>query len=233
MSRMTSGFRPFNWRWLMLACRCSPGSPWFRSASTPYSSRPGSPGDGHVRLPSPVQARIPRTGGTAQRGHANGGRTAMRSRMMGRRIAGIVGVVLAASTASPKQGFAADSSSGSQPPASQPISNSPSDPGVRGRAPGAGGPLPGLSIAEQNFFAASRNRFRAVYSVSGTLNDAPAGIINGAGLGPRYNANSCAACHPQPAIGGTSPPSTRRSSSRPWMAHRTLSLRSSHYRAGA
>src|SRR5262249_15174103 len=42
-------------------------------------------------------------------------------------------------------------------------------------------------------------------SVSGTINDAPAGIINGVGLGPRYNANSCSACHSQPAIGGTSP----------------------------
>jgi CxxC motif-containing protein (DUF1111 family) len=81
----------------------------------------------------------------------------------------------------------------------------PVDPGVRGGPAGAGGPLPGLNSAEQAFFNAARGRFREVDSVSGTINDAPAGIINGSGLGPRYNANSCAACHSQPAIGGTSP----------------------------
>jgi len=36
--------------------------------------------------------------------------------------------------------------------------------------------------------------------VSGTVSGAP-----GHGLGPRFNADSCAACHSQPAIGGTSP----------------------------
>ena len=41
--------------------------------------------------------------------------------------------------------------------------------------------------------------------MSGTINDAPAGIINGSGLGPRFNLNSCAGCHAQPAVGGTSP----------------------------
>ena len=81
----------------------------------------------------------------------------------------------------------------------------PTDPGVRGGAPGAGGPLGGLNAAELAFFNAARNRFREVDSVSGTVADAPPGVINGAGLGPRYNANSCAACHLQPAIGGTSP----------------------------
>jgi mono/diheme cytochrome c family protein len=37
------------------------------------------------------------------------------------------------------------------------------------------------------------------------IDDAPAGVINGAGLGRRFNANSCAACHSQPALGGSSP----------------------------
>jgi CxxC motif-containing protein (DUF1111 family) len=129
----------------------------------------------------------------------------MQSRLARRRFAGMVGVVLVALAASPNDGFAAGSSNGGQPAGSQPMPNAPSDPGVRGGAPGAGGPLPGLGIPEQNFFAAARNRFRAVDSVSGTLADAPAGIINGSGLGPRYNANSCAACHSQPAVGGTSP----------------------------
>jgi CxxC motif-containing protein (DUF1111 family) len=81
----------------------------------------------------------------------------------------------------------------------------PRDPGPRGGAAGAGGALPGLGTAEKGLFAAALARFRAVDSVSGTIADAPAGIINGAGLGPRFNANSCAACHSQPAVGGTSP----------------------------
>jgi CxxC motif-containing protein (DUF1111 family) len=81
----------------------------------------------------------------------------------------------------------------------------PRDPGPRGGAAGAGGALPGLAAAEQGLFAAALARFRAVDSVSGTIADAPAGIINGTGLGPRFNANSCAACHSQPAVGGTSP----------------------------
>ena len=79
--------------------------------------------------------------------------------------------------------------------------------GSRGarRAGGAGGPLSGLGTAELNFFNAARARFREVDFVSGTINDAPAGTQNGSGLGPRFNLNSCAGCHAQPAIGGTSP----------------------------
>ncbi|HEU0157400.1 MAG TPA: di-heme oxidoredictase family protein [Stellaceae bacterium] len=82
----------------------------------------------------------------------------------------------------------------------------PRDPGVRGGAAGAGGSLPGLGTAERNLFAAARDRFAEVDSVSGTINDAPPGVINGFGLGPRFNLNSCSGCHAQPAIGGTSPP---------------------------
>jgi CxxC motif-containing protein (DUF1111 family) len=81
----------------------------------------------------------------------------------------------------------------------------PQDPGVRGGPAGAGGPLPGLGTAETNFFNAALGRFQEVDSVSATINDAPAGIQNGSGLGPRFNLNSCAGCHAQPAIGGTSP----------------------------
>ena len=80
------------------------------------------------------------------------------------------------------------------------------DPGPRGGPAGAGGPLPGLGSLEQALFNAARDRFQAVDSVSGTVNDAPAGTQSGSGLGPRFNMNSCAGCHSQPAAGGTSPP---------------------------
>jgi CxxC motif-containing protein (DUF1111 family) len=74
------------------------------------------------------------------------------------------------------------------------------DPGVRKTAPGAGGPLAGLSAQELDFFAAAQARFQEVDSVSGTL-PGEAGL----GLGPLFNMNSCAGCHAYPAIGGTSP----------------------------
>ena len=66
------------------------------------------------------------------------------------------------------------------------------DPGVRGGAPGAGGPLPGLTAEEQAFFDAGAAAFAEVDGVP-------------QGLGPRFNLDSCAACHAQPATGGTSP----------------------------
>ena len=72
------------------------------------------------------------------------------------------------------------------------------DPGVRGGPAAAGGPLSGLSTPQLNFFNAAFARFQQVDSVSGT-------IESGVGLGPLFNANSCAACHAQPAVGGTSP----------------------------
>jgi len=74
------------------------------------------------------------------------------------------------------------------------------DPGVRGGAPGAGGPLPGLTPVQQAFFTETQSIFQEIDSVSGTVAGAP-----GAGLGPRFNADSCAACHQQPSVGGTSP----------------------------
>jgi CxxC motif-containing protein (DUF1111 family) len=75
-----------------------------------------------------------------------------------------------------------------------------SDPGVRGGPPGAGGPCDGLTAAELEFFADGQVRFREVDSVSGTEPGAA-----GRGLGPRFNLNSCAGCHAQPAAGGSSP----------------------------
>jgi CxxC motif-containing protein (DUF1111 family) len=49
-------------------------------------------------------------------------------------------------------------------------------------------------------FLEGLNRFREVDSVSGTQPGA-----TGSGLGPRFNLNSCAGCHAQPATGGSSP----------------------------
>src|SRR6266581_2511927 len=66
------------------------------------------------------------------------------------------------------------------------------DPGVRGGAAGAGGAIAGLSKAEAAFFAAGQDAFQEVEAVSD-------------GLGPRMNLDSCAGCHTQPAVGGTSP----------------------------
>lgn len=75
------------------------------------------------------------------------------------------------------------------------------DPGPRGGGASAGGPLQGLSFDEMQFFRASRDAFREVVSVSGTIAGEP-----GIGLGPRFNHNSCAVCHAQPALGGSTPP---------------------------
>src|SRR5262249_34521706 len=67
------------------------------------------------------------------------------------------------------------------------------DPGVRGGAPGAGGPLQGLDDMELRYFNASKNVFQEVDAVPD-------------GLGPRFNLDSCAGCHSYPSIGGTGPP---------------------------
>jgi hypothetical protein len=75
-----------------------------------------------------------------------------------------------------------------------------SDPGPRGGAAGAGGPFSGLGAQEKAVFTAAQGVFEEVDSVSGTVPGE-----NGVGLGPTFNANSCAACHAQPAVGGTSP----------------------------
>src|SRR5947209_5769620 len=74
------------------------------------------------------------------------------------------------------------------------------DPGLRGGAAGAGGALASVNANSTllSFFNDGLDRFSEVDSVSGT-------IEAGSGLGPRFNSRSCAACHAQPAVGGTSP----------------------------
>jgi CxxC motif-containing protein (DUF1111 family) len=72
------------------------------------------------------------------------------------------------------------------------------DPGPRSGPASAGSFYPTLNANEQALFNQSFARFQEVDSVSGT-------IESGSGLGPGYNANSCAVCHSQPAIGGSSP----------------------------
>ena len=71
-------------------------------------------------------------------------------------------------------------------------SDQPKDPGVRGGPSGAGGPLPGLTRDETNFFNAGLADFQQAQGV-------------GTGLGPRFNLDQCSGCHAQPAVGGTSP----------------------------
>ena len=66
------------------------------------------------------------------------------------------------------------------------------DPGVRGGPAGAGGMLAGLSPGQQAVFGAGADEFSEQEGV-------------GDGLGPRFNLDSCAGCHTQPATGGSSP----------------------------
>src|SRR5213593_743994 len=75
------------------------------------------------------------------------------------------------------------------------------DPGVRGDPPGAGGPFNDLTFFERLFFNAGLVAFKEVQSVQGedlVPQTEP-------GLGPRFNMDSCAGCHAQPDVGGTSP----------------------------
>ena len=73
------------------------------------------------------------------------------------------------------------------------------DPGVRTGGAAAGGMLPNLSTLEQRIFGSGQEAFGEVASVQGTIPDTEAG------LGPRFNLDSCAGCHAHPAIGGSSP----------------------------
>ena len=83
--------------------------------------------------------------------------------------------------------------------ASVPLANAQGkDPGPRAGASGAGGFFPTLNANEQQFFTQALARFQEVDSVTGT-------IEAGSGLGPTFNGNSCAMCHAQPAVGGSSP----------------------------
>src|ERR1700724_3940274 len=72
----------------------------------------------------------------------------------------------------------------------------PVDPGVRGGAAGAGGPLQGLTADETAFFLDGQARFAEIEVINKGANN---------GLGPRFNSNQCFSCHSQPNMGGTSP----------------------------
>ena len=74
------------------------------------------------------------------------------------------------------------------------------DPGPRGGAPGAGGPLSGLIQRDLELFVAGQETIQEIDSVTGSVPD------TGLGLGPRFNMDSCGGCHNYPAPGGSSPP---------------------------
>jgi CxxC motif-containing protein (DUF1111 family) len=91
------------------------------------------------------------------------------------------------------------------------------DPGPRTGAAGAGSFFSTLNSNEQLLFTQALGRFKEVDSVKGTIEP-------GVGLGPTYNANSCATCHAQPAVGGSTPgqKSPQNSISNPQVALATL-----------
>jgi CxxC motif-containing protein (DUF1111 family) len=66
------------------------------------------------------------------------------------------------------------------------------DPGVRGGTPGVGGPIGGLTAAQQAFFTAAQASFQVIETPP-------------VGLGPGFNELSCSNCHINPAVGGSSP----------------------------
>src|SRR3989454_295738 len=66
------------------------------------------------------------------------------------------------------------------------------DPGMRGGARGAGGPLKDLTPSQLAIFDAGSDEFQEADGL-------------GEGLGPRFNLDRCGGCHSQPAVGGTSP----------------------------
>ena len=74
------------------------------------------------------------------------------------------------------------------------------DPGPRGGPAAAGAAYPTLNPTEQAAFNAAQAVFAEVDSVSGTISGE-----DGKGLGPTFNGNSCAMCHAQPTLGGSSP----------------------------
>lgn len=78
------------------------------------------------------------------------------------------------------------------------VASAVTDPGPRGGGRGAGGAYDTLSADEKTFFTTARDVFAEVDSVSGKIEE-------GKGLGPTFNGNSCAQCHSEPDVGGTSP----------------------------
>jgi CxxC motif-containing protein (DUF1111 family) len=79
------------------------------------------------------------------------------------------------------------------------LTDFPGDPGVRGGPAGAGAQLAGVTPQERNLFTMGQTIFNEVDSVTGSIPG------TGVGLGPRFNMDSCAGCHAQPAVGGSSP----------------------------
>src|SRR3954465_4381966 len=67
------------------------------------------------------------------------------------------------------------------------------DPGIRGGAPGAGDPVPGLTPDQTTLFLDGQEAFAEVDAL-------------GEGLGPRFNLDGCLGCHSFPVHGGSSPP---------------------------
>jgi hypothetical protein len=66
------------------------------------------------------------------------------------------------------------------------------DPGVRPGAGATGGPLPGLSAGELDFFREGLADFNSTEETD-------------EGLGPRLNLDGCVSCHSQPVVGGSAP----------------------------
>src|ERR1700726_1987820 len=75
------------------------------------------------------------------------------------------------------------------------------DPGPRVGPSGAGQPVAGLTADQLRFFTTALSQFQEVQSP-------PDPSPGNGGLGPTFNGNSCAMCHIQPAVGGTSPSPT-------------------------
>jgi len=80
----------------------------------------------------------------------------------------------------------------------QDASAQPVDPGVRGGAAGAGPPIANLAPLLTKFWKAGQGLFKSTFSATGS----DTGTL--AGLGPAFNGNSCATCHSQPGVGGSS-----------------------------
>ena len=66
------------------------------------------------------------------------------------------------------------------------------DPGVRAGAAASGAALDGLTAGQQEYFTRGQADFAEAEGLA-------------EGLGPRMNLDSCAGCHAQPAVGGSSP----------------------------
>jgi len=92
------------------------------------------------------------------------------------------------------------------------------DPGVRGGPVGAGGPITSPisppTTEEMYLFTEGARRFNQLEAVCDSCSDVVVGAdtgespllatkTNSSGLGARFNADQCAVCHSQPAVGGS------------------------------